>query len=227
MDRGWERGHGRPGQEPGGATERLDGPAHMESTKEEGVETMKFQMRVPGKAWTVKQAIFLAVVCLTAGIAGGWAIRASLSPATGDSAKAGAVATGNAASPAPAASPAAASSPVPTKEAVDAQAAPQLEKLKSDPNNSVLLTGVGNLYYDAQQYSVAVDYYQRALKVKPSDAAVRTDMATAYWYMGNADLAIVEFNKALTYAPTNPNTLFNLGLVKWKGKKDSAGAIAD
>ena len=51
-------------------------------------------------------------------------------------------------------------------------------------------------------------------------------MATAYWYMGNADTAIAEFNKALTYAPTNPNTLFNLGLVKWQGKHDSAGAIA-
>ena len=52
-------------------------------------------------------------------------------------------------------------------------------------------------------------------------------MATAYWYMGNADTAIAEFNKALTYAPTNPNTLFNLGLVKWQGKHDSAGAIAE
>jgi tetratricopeptide (TPR) repeat protein len=52
-------------------------------------------------------------------------------------------------------------------------------------------------------------------------------MATAYWYMGNADSAIAEFNKALTYAPNNPNTLFNLGLVKWKGKMDSAGALAD
>jgi cytochrome c-type biogenesis protein CcmH/NrfG len=52
-------------------------------------------------------------------------------------------------------------------------------------------------------------------------------MATAYWFMGNADLAIAEFNKALTYAPDNPNTLFNLGLVKWKGKMDGAGAAAD
>jgi tetratricopeptide (TPR) repeat protein len=56
---------------------------------------------------------------------------------------------------------------------------------------------------------------------------VRTDMATAYWYLGNADQAIAEFNKALTFAPTNPNTLFNLGLVKWEGKHDAAGAIAD
>ena len=66
-----------------------------------------------------------------------------------------------------------------------------------------------------------------ALQVNPSDAAVRTDMATAYWYLGDADAAIIQFNTALDYAPNNPNTLFNLGLVKWQGKHDSAGAIAD
>ena len=52
-------------------------------------------------------------------------------------------------------------------------------------------------------------------------------MATAYWYMGNADTAITEFNKALTYEPNKPNTLFNLGLVKWQGKMDINGAVAD
>ena len=52
-------------------------------------------------------------------------------------------------------------------------------------------------------------------------------MGTAYWFMGDADSAIAEFNEALTYAPNNPNTLFNLGLVKWKGKMDRAGALAD
>jgi cytochrome c-type biogenesis protein CcmH/NrfG len=72
-----------------------------------------------------------------------------------------------------------------------------------------------------------VDYYGRALKVKPSDASVRTDMATAYWYMGNADTAIDEFNKALKYEPNKPNALFNLGLVKWQGKMDINGAVAD
>jgi tetratricopeptide (TPR) repeat protein len=109
----------------------------------------------------------------------------------------------------------------------DALAAPMLDKLKSDPRNADLLTSVGNVYYDAQQYPIAVDYYDRALKTRPSDSAVRTDMGTAYWYMGNVDAAITEFNKALTYDPNKPNTLFNLGLVKLQGKKDTVGAVAD
>jgi len=174
--------------------------------------------------WTVKQAIVLAVICLVAGVAGGWAIRASQSPAASSSANA---ASASAPAGTGASTASQAPSPARLKEMADAQAAPLLDKLKSDANNPDLLTSIGNLYYDAQQYPIAVGYYGRALKAKPSDAAVRTDMGTAYWYMGNADTAIAEFNKALSYAPNNPNTLFNLGLVKWKGKMDAAGALAD
>ncbi|MFZ3262724.1 MAG: tetratricopeptide repeat protein [Terriglobales bacterium] len=178
--------------------------------------------------WTGVQAYTLAVVCLLLGMAGGWLIRGSQSPA------AAAVENASPSASAPAAmgggmGGGATSQPTPEqlKKMADVQAAPLIEKLKSDPNNPELLTSVGNFYYDAQQYPIAVDYYGRALKAKPADAGVRTDMATAYWYMGNADTAIAEFNKALTYEPNKPNTLFNLGLVKWQGKMDITGAVAD
>jgi cytochrome c-type biogenesis protein CcmH/NrfG len=72
-----------------------------------------------------------------------------------------------------------------------------------------------------------VDYYGRALKVRPSDVSVRTDMGTALWYMGNADAALAQFDTALSFEPNNPNTLFNRGVVRWQGKQDAAGAIAD
>ena len=171
------------------------------------------------RQWTYQRALLLMALCLTAGIAGGWAIRGSR-PANATSSKA--VNT-------PPVAPTGAVPPSSSqmRAMADSQAAPQILKLHSDPKNLELLTSVGNVYYDAQQYPIAVDYYQRALAVNPSDAAVRTDMATAYWYMGNADTAIAEFNKALTFAPNNANTLFNLGLVKWQGKHDSTGAIAD
>ena len=173
--------------------------------------------RNPMVQWTRIRAVILAAVCLTAGIAGGWAIRGTQTPAP--TASTSVVAGSGQVSQNP--------SSAQWKEMADAKAAPLLEKLKSDPNNLELIAGVGNVYYDAKQYPIAIDYYGRALKARPSDAAVRTDMATAYWYMGNADQAIVEFNLALHYAPNNPNTLFNLGVVMWRGKMDAAGAIAD
>jgi cytochrome c-type biogenesis protein CcmH/NrfG len=177
----------------------------------------------PREPWTSKQAILLSAVCLIVGIGGGWLIRALQTPTATGSAQAEPVSE-----PANSAAPASQTPDTARlKEMADVQAAPLLDKLKSDPNNPDFLAGIGNVYYDAQQYPTAVDYYGRALKTDPSNAAVRTDMATAYWYMGDADAAIAEFNKALRYAPNNANTLFNLGLVKWKGKMDSAGAIAD
>jgi len=175
------------------------------------------------KQWTSRQALILMTLCLSIGIGGGWLVRSVRNAAQVDAAKSS--------SPSPAATPATQAAPAPgqadPKSMADGQAAPLLQQLKSDPGNPELLTGIGNLYYDAQQYPTAVDFYNRALQSKPADTAVRTDMATAYWYLGNTDTAIAEFNKALTYAPNSPNTLFNLGLVKWQGKHDGAGAIAD
>ena len=179
---------------------------------------------ISGIRWTRERAAFLAIGCLMAGIAGGWAIHG---PRTQNSV----------AAPASTAASLAPSNPAPTqtapqtgreqlKQMADAQAASLIDKLKADPANPELLTSLGNLYYDAQQYQVAVDYYARSLKARPADPAVRTDMGTAFWYMGDSDRAIAEFNKALTYVPNNPNTLFNLGLVQWKGKQNAAAAMA-
>jgi len=172
--------------------------------------------------WTSVQAYVLAVICLLVGIAGGWLIRGSQSPA--------AAGTETASAPAPA--PAMANpgtqtpSPAEMQKMADTQAGPLLEKLKAYPNNAGLLANIGNVYYDAQQFATAIDYYQRALKVEPANAGVRTDMATAYWYTGNADTAIVEFQKSLSYEPNKANTLFNLGIVEWQGKMDIDKAVA-
>jgi cytochrome c-type biogenesis protein CcmH/NrfG len=172
--------------------------------------------------WTSGQAYTLAVVCLLLGIAGGWLIRGSQSPAaaTADTATASApaVGTANAGTQTP--------TPAQMQKMADTQAGPLLEKLKADPTNVGLLANIGNVYYDAQQFPSAIEYYQRALKVQPSNTGVRTDMATAYWYTGNADTAIAEFQKSLSYEPNKANTLFNLGIVEWQGKMDNDKAVA-
>jgi cytochrome c-type biogenesis protein CcmH/NrfG len=169
-------------------------------------------------SWTGVQAYTLAAICLLIGTAGGWFIRGSQSPAAGT--------MQSASMPAPS-SPGTGSAPTPEqfKQMADTQAAPLLEKLKTDPANASLLSEIGNVYYDTQNYPVAVDYYARVLKLQPTNAAVRTDLGTAYWYMGNADSAIAEFSKALSYEPNKANTLFNLGIVKWQGKMDVQGAV--
>lgn len=113
-----------------------------------------------------------------------------------------------------------------TADMLQAAAQPMLDALKRNPNDTETLTKLGNLYYDAQQFPQAVEYYGKVVAQQPSNVNVRTDMATAYWYMGDADRALGEFQKSLSYQPNHPQTLFNMGIVKWQGKKDPKGAVA-
>lgn len=120
--------------------------------------------------------------------------------------------------------------PVPTMEQMkamaDVKAAPLLEKLKSEPKNAKLLVQVAALYNSTHQFKDAANYYNKALQVDPKNVATRTDLACSLYYQGDADGAISELQKALKYSPNDVNALFNLGMIKFKGKDDAAGAIA-
>jgi tetratricopeptide (TPR) repeat protein len=187
------------------------------------------------KSWSPKQAITLALFSLLLGVCGGWLIRKSFAAAVPQPAQVVSTPEANAAAvqPVPSQPVSAGLGAVPAtptaqelKIAADNQAAPLLAQLYGDKNNAALLTKLGNLYYDAEQYPDAIQYYERSLKVEPSDPSVRTDLGTAYWYKGDPETAIAQFNKALSIAPTKADTLFNLGVVKWQGKKEAQGAIA-
>jgi len=170
--------------------------------------------------WSSIQAYTLSVICLLIGLAGGWFIRGSQGSGPVGIEKA------SAAAPQGTGDTSAQPTPEQIKHMADKQAEPLLAQLKADSGNAELLAKVGNIYYDTQQFPAAIDYYQRSLKVKPADASVRTDMATAYWYAGDADTAISEFKRALSDEPNKPNALFNMGVVQWQGKMDIQGAIA-
>jgi len=106
------------------------------------------------------------------------------------------------------------------------QAAPLLERLKSDPNNSALLIQVGGIYHTTHQFKQAAEYYDKALQVDPKNVAIRTKLASSLFRMGDADGAIAQLNQALSYDPKDANALFDLGVVKLNGKQDSKGALA-
>jgi len=120
--------------------------------------------------------------------------------------------------------------PVPTMEQMkamaDVKAAPLLEKLKTDPNNAKLLVQVAALYNSTHQFKDAANYYNKSLAVDPKNVTTRTGLASSLYYLGDADGAISELQKALKYSPNDTNALFNLGMIKFKGKDDAQGAIA-
>jgi len=176
----------------------------------------KVENKSPNNPWTSIQAYTLSVICLLIGLAGGWFIRGSQGSSAVPAVAAAQAPNESAAQP----------SREQMKRMAEKQAEPLLVQLRTDPDNQDLLVKIGNIYYDTQQFPTAIEYYQRALKAKPTDTSVRTDMATAYWYAGNPDTAIAEFKHALADEPNKPNTLFNLGVVQWQGKMDVQAALA-
>lgn len=185
--------------------------------------------RISGN-WTSSQAYVISVLCLVIGVAAGYIVRGSASthPAI-------AASQANQAPPIPAgmgegAMPPAGATQTPTPEQLrqmaDAQAAPLLAQLKTTPNDADLLSRIGNLYYDAQQYPEAVKYYESCLKINPKETDVRTDMATAFHFMGESDRSLKEYDEVLKIDNKHANALLNEGMVKWQDKKDLSGAVA-
>lgn len=108
----------------------------------------------------------------------------------------------------------------------DKQAESLLLKLKADPNNPDLLNQIGNIYRATHQFQTAASYYEKSLQANPKNVGARTDLASCLYYQGDVDGAIAQLEKSLTYDPRHAGTLLNLGVIRWKGKSDAAGAIA-
>ncbi len=112
------------------------------------------------------------------------------------------------------------------KQMADTQASPLLEKLKTDPNNTALLSQLGMIYHSTHQFDQAAGYYNRAVQADPRNVALRTKLASSLYRSGDSDEAIKQLNQALRYDPNDANCLFDLGLIKLNGKKDGKGALA-
>lgn len=112
------------------------------------------------------------------------------------------------------------------REIADKQAAPLLEKLKSNPRDGASLIQVAAIYHTSHRFKEAAVYYSKALENDPKNAALRTKLASSLYRGGDLDGAIAQLNAALADQPNDANALFDLGLIKLQGKSDSKGAIA-
>ncbi|HVO59860.1 MAG TPA: tetratricopeptide repeat protein [Terriglobales bacterium] len=182
---------------------------------------MQAQSARPG--WETKQVYVLSAICLLLGAMLGYLLRGS-------------------ASPQPPAVPAAhqthANGPgvpghsglMPTleqmKHMADTQAEPLLAKMRANPNDASVLIQIGNVYRSAHQFKDATDYYSKALQLDPRNVAIRTELASCLYYTGDADGALAQLRQALQTDPKDSNSLFNLGVIEWREKKDAASAIA-
>ena len=182
----------------------------------------------PSSGWEGKQVYALAAVCLVIGLAVGYLFRGSRSVAVPASAAQASVTPG-AAPAGMGAGGGMGNQPVTLdqmKHMADKQAEPVLAKLKADPENADLLIQAGQIYFSTHQFKEAADYFGKSLEVKPKNVAIRTQLASCLFYGGDADGAIKQLEKATADDPKDANSLFNLGYIRWQGKKDSKGALA-
>lgn len=166
--------------------------------------------------WRPVQAYALAAICLLVGLPLGYMIHGS-APATATAVKV------EAAQPnAPVAMPTLDQ----MKHMADKQAEPLLAELKQKPTDPKLLIQAGNIYMQTHQFKEAAEYFQKALQSDPKNFAVRADLASCLYYDGDSDAALAQLNQNLSYDPKHAGTLLNIGIIQWKGKGDSAGAVA-
>ena len=175
----------------------------------------------PETGWRTTHVYTMAVVSLLIGLLLGYLFRGSASrPAIGASSQTAAQ------------NPAVGSGmpQMPTLEQMkqmgDVQAGPLLEKLKTDPNNAGLLVQVARIYESVHQFKDAAGYFEKALAADPQNVATSNELATCLYYSGDIDGALAQLQQSLKADPANANALFNLGLIKWNGRKDATGAIA-
>ena len=175
--------------------------------------------------WRPAQVFTMGAVCLVVGLLAGYLLRGSASP--GAAASPEMVAQGM---PTQTAGGVGGQQKMPSleemKHMADTQAAPLLEKLKSEPKNAGLLIQIGDIYKMTHQFKLAADYYAQSLEVDPKNVGVRTDMATCLYYEGDVDGALAQLDKSLSYDPKHAGTLLNIGVIRWKGKGDVDGAVA-
>ena len=174
----------------------------------------------PG-TWRTGQVYLMAVICLILGVAAGYFVKGSESSAPSQHAIS---------SSAPVHTEVAQPANKPPsleqmKQMGDRAAAPIKEKLKADPNNFEALNQTGNVYRATHQFKEAADYYRRALKIKPNDAAVRTDLASCLYYSGDVDGALTQLDDALRYNPKFFGALLNKGIIEFRAKKNVPEAV--
>ncbi len=121
--------------------------------------------------------------------------------------------------------PAASPTPAPLTADVQEKISTFKAILKDDPKNLKALVELGNLYFDSDQFDLAIQAYSKALEIDPRNPDVLTDMGIMYRRKGDFDRAVAEFKKAAEIDPRHVNSRYNLGVVLLHDKGDLKGAI--
>jgi len=98
------------------------------------------------------------------------------------------------------------------------------QQATQNPKDAQIPLKLANYLYDKKYFNLAIEWYERSLRLDPKDASARTDLGTSYFYTGQPQQAIAEYNKALAMNPGHQPTIFNLIVVNLEGTHDLRAA---
>jgi cytochrome c-type biogenesis protein CcmH/NrfG len=172
-----------------------------------------------GSNWQAKQVYAMAVISLVVGLAIGYLFRGSQSGASATRGQC----------PASTAPAGGMGGQMPSldqmKHMADKKAAPLLEKLKSDPTNVDLLGRSGTFIKLLTNSRMRPAITAGPCRTDPKNVAMRTQLASSLYYTAMWTGRSPNCRQSLQYDPKDANSLFNLGMIKWRGKQDSKGAL--
>jgi tetratricopeptide (TPR) repeat protein len=98
------------------------------------------------------------------------------------------------------------------------------EEAEQNPKDATVPLRLANFLYDQRQYQQAIEWYQKSLALDPQNVNARTDMGTAYFYLGQTGQALKEYSQSLAIDPDHKPTLLNVIVVNLEGTHDTAAA---
>jgi len=134
------------------------------------------------------------------------------------------------------AGPAAPAAAAPAAQQAQQQQAPVLDEgraqalktiVDSDPQNVSAHTELANLYFDAERWDDAIQWYERTLEIDPRNADISTDLGVSYYYTNRPDQALAQFERSLEIDPKHTKTMLNKGIVLAFGKQDLQAAAEE
>jgi tetratricopeptide (TPR) repeat protein len=96
--------------------------------------------------------------------------------------------------------------------------------VEQDPGNYDALLQLG-IIFAARKNRIAVEYYNRALKLRPKSTEVYYDRGLFYQESGDLDKAIEDYNTILKMDPSYADAYFNLGYIEVNYRKNYEKAI--
>jgi tetratricopeptide (TPR) repeat protein len=87
-------------------------------------------------------------------------------------------------------------------------------------------TNLAALHFEAGRYEEALATYERLIRDRPGDAALRASLAGALGALGRYDEALEQLSAALKLQPLNVEALHNRAVI-YERKGDTAAAVAD